>query len=94
MKPIFSRSVLKSVRISAQEHSKSSSEKLQKTNRCDDKRAEKSSRRVVGEESSRGESMGIVCTAAHNIEKQAYVLKYDTNKCPASSHKIHVPLIP
>lgn len=56
MKPIFSISVLKSVRINAQEHSKSSSEKLQKTNRCDDKRAEKSSRRVVAGGSSRKEN--------------------------------------
>lgn len=54
MKPIFSISALKSVRISAQEHSKASPEKLQKTNRCNAKRAEKNSRRVVSE----GEAVG------------------------------------
>lgn len=54
MKPIFSISALKSARISAQEHSKSSPEKLQKTNRCNDKRVKKSSRRVVAE----GEAVG------------------------------------
>lgn len=51
-------------------------------------------KKTVAKKTVAGESTGMIRTVAHNIEKQAYVLKYDTNKCPASSHKIHVPLIP